>query len=377
MKKIIFLLIITNYLFATVHKDSWTINLFTTNSMGQANHYIEQNLKFPKAKVFIFKVKNKYTTKYTVTYGLFKNYIETNKFLDKERKNLKFKNPYIKKHKYNLSIPNKVPTLIKVINYRNGLVVVDEVINKPIVKSESKQIKQNKKLEKRDIDKNRYIFGISLKYSSTILSGDIKVLSSDSTVDFESDLGLIESESILIPQISVQKNGHKLFFTYYSNSYTVTNTLSKDLIIKNFTWSQGSSINSTIDISFLTMGYKLDINSYDIGVSYHSIEKNIDITEKPTTVNSNSIKINGSYSTISLTLDKKYKFDDSALFYGLDIGQGSTMKYLEYKIGLEYYINNDIDISASYKVKDIEIQSNNYNSNLNLNSMYLKVLKRF
>ena len=124
-------------------------------------------------------------------------------------------------------------------------------------------------------------------------------------------------------------------------------------------------------LDFTTIGYKIDIDSYDIGISFHTLENKIDIIGFE--------KIDSSYSTLALSLDKKYFLSNSSnkLFYGIAFGENDNMKYLDYKFGIEYNINDNMEISLGYKVKEIEIDGDNYDTNLSIKSLYIKFLKRF
>jgi len=369
MKKIVVLLILVDLLFSATNKTSWTINLLTTDSVQKLNYNLKHKLINPKYDIYIFKERGKYI----VTYGIFQNFLQAKSFLNNERANIRFDNPYILRQKYDLNKPTLIPSLIKIIQYSNNKpkplkekVVIDNTQKK---KETPKQYKQT---PKKIVTNNRYGYDISLAYVNTALSGDMKVLAGDTSVDFESDLGLRTSHTSIVPQIVLEQNKHKVLFAYYSNSYTNTQAISRDVILDNYTFSQGSSLNSTVDVSYMKFGYRMDINSYDIGIDLNTIENEINIS-----THSKYINLDGSYSVLALSVDKRYYFSSMEAFYGLSLGQGSSVDYLEYKLGASYVINDEVKVSSGYEVKNIDINSDNYTSNIDLDSFYIQLTKRF
>lgn len=366
MKKIVVVLLFASSLFSATIKNNWTINLFKANSMKEVNSILNSKLNKPKKDIYIFMQKNKYV----VTYGVFPNYLTASKFLQKEKKALGLRNPYVLMTKYNLK-QKKIPNLVKVIKYGTKAIALKPKVVEEKKEQEPKQEEEvsqkPKKVVKRD-----YTFAISLEYANNNLSGDLKTKGNGSKVDFENDLGLDKADQTLIPKLSMKIDKHKVSFSHYANKVSNQQVLTNDIIVDGFTYTTGSNVNSSFNLRSTTLGYRYDYNSFDIGIDYLMFENNIDISTHAKTIN-----IDGEYNLIILAVDKKVDIANNRFAFGAGLGMGSDIDYMRYNLAYEYPMTSDMDLSAGYEAKQMDIDSKSYDSSMDFNKFFIKFNKTF
>lgn len=365
MKIAIILLLFLEIVVGATNKTSWTVNLFTVDSMKKVNFYIKKYVKKPSANIYIFKEKNKYR----VTYGVFPNYLKGRALLTKESSSIGVFHPYVLRHKYNLRNPKAVPTLIKIIEFGKKRMVRKNVSQKK--KDHTKKILKKRIEHKKNSDD--YRFSISLAYAKSALDGDIKLLSTDTSVDFKNDLGLDETNTQVIPEFFVQKGANTVGLKYFQSDSSSKQVLKKDVTLENTLISKGSNVQSKVDLEYLKLMYKREFMSYNIGLNYYKIENKIDIVPDTNPI----IHLNGSFGIFSVSIDKEYLFDDKSLFWNINKGITGDVDYLNYTIGANYYFNNSYMLSTAYDVESLEIDSDSYNSNIQLNKLYFQITRKF
>lgn len=359
MRSFFVVLLFTSSLFSATLKNNWTINLSQANSMKEVNSLIN-NIKSKKSNIYIFLKKDKYI----ITYGVFSNYLEASSFFDKNKRDLKFNNPYILKTRYNLK-QKDIPNLVKVINYKSSE-RKKTLEKKQDNKEKPKEIKRDKKVVKKD-----YNFALSLEYSQNTLNGNIKT-SGDTKIDFKDDLGLDDTQNLFIPKLLIKINPHKIYFSHYSTKLSSKKTLTKDLIIDNFTYSNTDSVNTSLNFRSTQFGYRYMFKSFDFGFDYLLFENSFDISSSSRTTN-----IDGEYSMYILALDKKFKIEDYSFKGSIAWGPLGDVDYLLYSLLYNHQLKEDIDISLGYEVKQMDIDSKSYSSSIDSNKFFIRLNKTF
>ncbi len=369
MKKIILYIILLNTFIYANAKNDWTILLYQTFSIEEAKEYA-QNIPNNNVNISIIKNRNSYM----ITYGVFNSYLETKSFLNKNRNKIKSKNPIIYKNKFSLSkinIDSKIDNQNNNNSHNPNIKKIETKINKD---TQNKNINNDDSYNRKSTMMNKYKFKTLLEYSPIVLSGDLKLGLNNSKVDLESDLGIKDAEHTIIPTISIIRDKHNVFMSYVSNNYKSSNTISKYITLDNYTYATNTNINTTIDNSWIDVGYRYNYLFADIGFDIHSYVSDIKIDSSTNTTN-----INGSYIFYSLGLDMTHEISKYIVFYGGSLGTGREVNYLDFYLSFGKNLNiiKNSNISIGYKIKQLNIQDDIYKSTISYSGIFFNFTKTF
>ena len=395
--------------------------------------------QLPSIKKFVLKYINKrtvptsyikYKEGYALIYGLFDTKKETYDFKDTLSSEIKDLKPYILTLDYNnlktkvilpkVKIKKNKPKKVKVSNKKIKLdnqklkkeveklkkVVIElqkretkKAIDNKILKrkkeiikeKEIAVIKKEKVIIKKDEKKNeKKIKPETLEKKSNTLFDNISVsfeyspLSIDSVfshagkdkVDFENDLGLKGYDQVLTPEISIPVKYGELYGSYAYLNRNNSKNITKDLEINNYTFRNGEKLDTKYSVSWLTLGYKHNINdNIKMGLDYHNY---IDKTEIVSVSNKMNLEKAFYFPSVSINLNNEIK-NFNLLYGGSYGGKSNVLEYYKYFISLK---TNDLifkktNLLLGYKNQTLRIKSNDYSGNTEYSGIYLKLEKIF
>ena len=366
MKKvIIFALILHSVIFANGIKQSWTIVLYNTNSISNANYFIQENIFNNNEKLFIIKVPRRYLA----TYGSYETRNDAIVAYRNLPTHLQKIGAYTTKTEYDLLYP------------QNSTNVMPITVNKGVKKPEKEMTIQKrapfhpqkiKKIAKRKNTKSisfHYNVILGLEYAFLKQSGDFKIGTNGSKTNFK-DLN-VDSSNAITPSIDIAIGAHKILFSYFTNSVKENATLADSIIADTYTYNSNQKINSSFKTNLLQMGYRYNFDSLSIGTDIYHYTNDIKLSN-----NENTTQIKLDYLFPTIALDMKHKINDYSINYGVSYGLNSDIKYTNL-YGSFVIPFSFIDLSLGYELNQFKTDETLYNSDTKYQGFTLKLMKTF
>jgi hypothetical protein len=306
-----------------------------------------------------------------VVYGKFDSYLKADKFMKDTNGSIQAKNFYVLGYRYDLANLHEIETLEEYYKYNenNGSISLTKVLPK-----ENNVVIIEKKVEEKiePMPKNGFDgLGVSLITLSSSIDGNLKVVSTDTSVKLKDDLGFEESKITYIPEIFYKIGQSSFYINGTSGSYESINTLEKDIILDDFNYSKSSSFETYIDTSIYEVGYKYYFRYLQLGLNYtyFSNELNYKATSK-------EVMLDASSSNIGILLGNDHYFDNFIINYFINYGMSDELTTIKYKAGIAYAYRR-MEIGCGITGYNLNLESEKYELNTQNSGAYIALKYTF
>ncbi|MEA3383843.1 MAG: hypothetical protein U9Q20_04085 [Campylobacterota bacterium] len=207
-----------------------------------------------------------------------------------------------------------------------------------------------------------YEFNINLEYSSLKLDGHQRVATSNNNIDFSS-MGISRSKDMFIPTIDlIYKQQHKFHFSYYTLEYNEKKLLTQDIYIYDdtiATFPINTNMDTNMDTTLMTLGYRNIKGDFSYGFDIKNYKYDVKLSNKK-----DDFSVENSFTFLTLNLDTKTNINKYNLNYGVGLGDGSDIQYINLYLEGGYSFDYKIkpNLSLGYRMREFYIFDGIYES---------------
>ena len=267
---------------------------------------------------------------------------------------------------------------VKKVEKTNKKKLIKEIKKVEVAAKVKKEKTVNKKVKLKTPKKMKSTFSpkieISLAYSPLEVENKFSH-KGNNKIDLEKDLGLKGYNHTLIPQISVMFGKNTIYGSYLYLKNTDNETISKDIVLNNYTFNNAEKLSTSYITSWLTLGYKYTYNSKKIGLDIHNYKNKLELSNT-----SNETSLEKDFTFPALSFEASNKINKFSLLYGGSYGfKPSELKFYNYFVSLKMnkMLFNNTDILLGYKNQTLDIDASDYDGKTHYSGVYIKINKIF